>query len=76
MVARMIQNRQQVLAERELLESKCGFRRGRGCAVIFTIRQLNEKAIEHQAKQYLIFIDLKKAHNSVPLEALLAYLTT
>ena len=52
-VARMIQNRLQVLAEREMPESKCGFRRGCGCAdMIFTIRLLIEKAVEHCAKQY------------------------
>ena len=60
-VARMIQNRLQVLAERELPEFQCGLRRGCGCVdMIFTIRQLTEKAIKQQAKQYLIFVDLKK----------------
>ena len=38
-VARMIQNRLQVLAERKLSESQCGLRRGCGCAdMIFIIR--------------------------------------
>ena len=46
-VARMIQNRLQVLAERELPASQCGFKRERGCAdMIFTIRQLTEEVIE------------------------------
>ena len=63
------------MAEKELPESQCGFRRGRGCTdMVFTIRQLTEKAIEHQAKQYLIFVDLKKAYDSVPREALWAAL--
>ena len=71
MVARMIQNRLQVLAERELPESQCGFRRGCGYTdIIFTITQLTEKAIEYWAKQYLIFVDLKKAYDSVPREVL------
>ena len=70
-VARMIQNRLQVLAEMELPESQCGFRKGRGCVdMIFSIRQLTEKAVEHRAKQYLIFVDLTKAYDSVPREAL------
>ena len=47
------------------------FRRGCGCAdMIFTITQLTEKAIEHCAKQYLVFVDLKKAYDSVLREAL------
>ena len=54
-----------------LPESQCGFRRGRGGTdMIFTVRQLTEKAIEHRARQYLIFVDLKKACDSVPPEAL------
>ena len=64
-VARMIQNRLQVLADMELPESQCGFRKGRGCVdMIFSIRQLTEKAVEH------IFVDLTKAYDSVPREAL------
>ena len=51
LVARVVQNRLQVLAERELPESLCGFRQGRGCTdMIFMVRQLAEKAIEHQTK--------------------------
>ena len=70
-VARVIQGRLQKLAEKDLPESQCGFRRGRGFTdMVFTIRQLTEEAIEHQAKQYLIFVDLKKAYDSVPREAL------
>ena len=60
-VARIIQGRLQKLAERELPESQCGFRKRRGYMdMVFTIRQLTEKAIEHQAKQFFIFVDLKK----------------
>ena len=59
-VARIIQGRLQKLAERELPESQCGFRKGRGCTdMVFTIRQLTEKASEHQAKQFFIFVHLK-----------------
>ena len=55
-----------MLGEQELLESQCSFRRGCGCAdMIFTIRQLTEKVIEHRAKQYFVFVDLKKAYDSV-----------
>ena len=48
LVARIVQNRLQKFAERELSESQCGFRRGRSCTgMIFMVRQLIEKAIEH-----------------------------
>ena len=41
---RIIQERLQTLAEEELPESQCGFRKGRGCSDMdFTIRQLVEK---------------------------------
>ena len=43
---------------------------GVGVLMIFTIRQLTEKAVEHWEKQYLVFVDLKKAYDSVPHEAL------
>ena len=70
-VARLIQERLQKLADRVLPESLCEFRRGRGCTeMIFIVGQLTEKAIEHRASQYLIFIDLKKAYNLVLCEAL------
>ena len=63
-VARIIQGKLQKLAETELLESQCGFTKGRGCTdMVFTIRQLTEKATEHHAKQFFIFVDLKKAYD-------------
>ena len=46
-VARIIQGRVQKLAERDPPESQCGFRKGCGCTdMVFTIRQLTDKAIE------------------------------
>ena len=43
-VARVIQDRLQQLAESELPESQCGFRKGRGCSdMLFVLRQLMEK---------------------------------
>ena len=69
--ATVVQGRLQQLAEEVLPESQCGFRKGRGCSdMIFTIRQLIEKSNEHKAKVFLVFIDLKKAYDSVPREAL------
>ena len=69
--AKIIQGKLQDLAEEELPESQCGFRKGRGCSdMIFTVRQLVEKSWEHKAKFLLVFVDLKKAYDSVPREAL------
>ena len=70
-VARILQDRLQQLAEEELPESQCGFRKGRGCSdMIFAKRQLVEKSWEHQSKTFFLFIDLRKAYDSVPCEAL------
>ena len=38
--------------------------------MIFVVRQLVEKAFEHQTKQYLIFVDLRKGYDSAPREAM------
>ena len=71
LVARVLQNRLQQLAERELPESQCGFRRGHSCTdMIFMVRQLTEKAIKHNTKQFFVFVDLRKAYDSVPRAAL------
>ena len=61
-LARVLQQRLQMVAEEVLPESQCGFRVGRGCSdMIFTVRQLLEKSYEHRAKIFLVFVDLKKA---------------
>ena len=71
MTARIIQDRLQKVAERELSESQCRFRGGRGCTdMTFTVRQLVEKSTKHTTKLYIIFVDLRKAYDSVPCEAL------
>ena len=47
--ARILQQRLQSVADEELNESQCGFRRGRGCTdMIFCARQLIEKSLEHE----------------------------
>ena len=52
--ARILQERLQVIAERVLPESQCGFRKGRGCIdMIFTARQLVEKSREHDTPLFL-----------------------
>ena len=66
-VGRLIQNRLQILAEEELPDSQCGFRRGRSYIdQIFSVLQLTEKLYEHRTSSFAIFIDLKKAYDSVP----------
>ena len=69
--ARVVQERLQVIAENILPESQCGFRKGRGCIdMIFAARQLVEKTREHDDSLFVLFIDLRKAYDSVPRSAL------
>ena len=69
--ARIIQERLQMIAEDILPESQCGFRGGRGCTdMIFTARQLVEKCREHDDVLFMLFVDLRKAYDSVPRSAL------
>ena len=66
-VARVLQESLQKLAEDELPESQCGFRKERSCAdMIFTVCQLVEKSWEHKSCALFTFVDLKKAYDSVP----------
>ena len=69
--ARIIQERLQVVAEEILPDSQCGFRKGRGCTdMIFAGRQLVEKCREHDDVLFVLFVDLRKAYDSVPRPAL------
>ena len=69
--AKTIQSRLQDVVEEVLPDSQCGFRRGRGCVdMIFCARQMIEKAVEHSTKIFMLFIDLQKAYDSVPRQAL------
>ena len=38
--------------------------------MIFCVHPLVEKAIEHNVKLFLLFVDLRKAYDSVPRAAL------
>ena len=68
---RILQNRLQFLADSELPESQCGFRSGRGCMdAVFSGRQHVEKTFEHRQKTFCVFVDLRKAYDSVPRQAL------
>ena len=71
MLARLVQNRLREVAEDILPVAQCGFRQSRGWTdMIFVVRQCIEKLYEHREKGFLIFIDLKKAYDSVPRAAL------
>ena len=49
-----------------LPESECGFRAGRSTVdMIFTLRQLQEKAMEQQRSLYIVFLDFSKAFDTV-----------
>ncbi|CAG9136099.1 unnamed protein product [Plutella xylostella] len=69
--ARILLNRLMTLSEQFLPETQFGFRPDRGtCEAIFAIRQLQEKSREQGQNLYLCFVDLEKAFDSVPREAL------
>ena len=56
--ARILQDRLQVVTERVLPESQCGFWKGSGCIdMIFTARQLVEKSRERDDPLYILFVD-------------------
>ena len=65
-LAKILLKRLQNIAEMILPESQCGFRRSRSTIdMIFTLRQLQEKAVEQQQSLYMVFIDLSKAFDTV-----------
>ena len=68
---RIMQERLQTIADRVLPESHCGLRKGGGCTdLIFVAREMIEKAEEHNDALFILFVDLQKAYNSVPRQAL------
>ena len=70
-LARIIQERQQIIAERVLPESQCGFRKGRGCIdMVFVARQMVDKCREHNDSLFVLFVDLQKAYDSIPRSAM------
>ena len=69
--ARILQERLQKVTEKVLPKSQCRFQKGRGCVdMIFAARQLLEKCREHYDVLFVLFIDLKKAYDSVLRDAL------
>ena len=65
-MAKILQKRLSILAETVLTESQCGFRQQRSTIdMIFSLRQLQEKAIEQHRDLYIVFIDFRKAFDTV-----------
>ena len=70
-MAKVVQARLAKLAERILTESQCGFRRERSTIdMIFSLRQIQEKAIEQHQELYIVFVDFRKAFDTVDREML------
>ena len=71
-LARVILNRlNKHLSELVLPETQCGFRSGRGTIdMVFSLRQLQEKAKEQKKDMFIVFVDLTKAFDSVCRSAL------
>lgn len=50
------------------LEEQSGFRAGRSCIDnIFILRQVTDKRLAHNLETHLVYVDLSKAYDSVPL---------
>ena len=59
----------------KLMESQAGFRRGRSLTDhVFVMRQMMEAAKEYDKPLYTAFIDIAKAYDGIPRQALLAVL--
>ena len=70
---KIILNRLQPQAEEIIADEQAGFRAGRSTTEqIFNLRILCEKYLQHQQTLYHVFIDFKKAFDSVWHEALWA----
>ena len=70
-VAILLLNRLQPIAESLDQEQQCGFRPGRGCSdAIFNVRTAVKKRREHSLETWILFLDLVKAFDRVPRELL------
>ena len=65
-LAKIMLNRLNTISEQLLPESQCSFCAGRSTAnMVFTLRQLQEKAVEQQMSLYIVLVDFSKAFNTV-----------
>ena len=64
--ARVVLTKLQILAERTLPESQCGFRTGRSTIdMIFSVQQMQEKCREQRRPLFIAFIDFAKVFDLV-----------
>ena len=69
--SKIILNRMKLKTEEAMKNSQFGFRQGRGTVdAIFIVRQIIEKAREHQVPLHFNFIDFKSAFDTVCRKAL------
>ena len=65
-MAKIVQARLSKLAETVLTESQCGFRQERSTIdMVFSLRQIQEKSIEQGLDLYMVFVDFRKAFDTV-----------
>ena len=65
-MGKVIQSRLSEIAESVLTESQCGFRQNRSTIdMVFSLRQIQEKAIEQRRELYMVFVDFRKAFDTV-----------
>ena len=68
--------KQRIEGEFKEIEEQSGFRMGRSCMDnTFTLQQILEKCAVRNLSTHLIFIDLEKAYDTIPLKSLFNFLT-
>ena len=71
----MLHEKLQAIIDPQLLESHCGFRKGRGTTdQIWVTRQIIERAVEYDVAAHLCFMDLTKAYDLVDHKAFVSIL--
>ena len=66
MYAKVLEQRARYKVEPFVSEAQKGFRKGKGCTdAIFALRQLSEKAIEHNRELIIVFVDQENAFDIV-----------
>ena len=64
-LAKIVLNRLKFISEEVLLESQCGFWQDHSTSdTFFTLRQLQEKAVEQHQPLYIVFVDFTKAFDT------------
>ena len=70
-IANLLKKRLTPIEESLDHETQCGFRPGRGCTdAVFTVKTALKKSGEHGLETWVLFLDLVKAFDRVPLEML------